>query len=459
LKGRKSTSRPAYSLARFVHFALFLLIPGVLFAQSSEDATSDDPATFNGYLSTRYVYRSSGDVTDQDLFGELRMDMTSPKEHQYEFHFFGTARADVDGNSDRHDFNPLEDIGDTYRSSYHGYLYEAHFDVNNFLPRVPQVRLGRQAGVRDEQVFFDGLAAEVRVADSIQLSLYGGAAVHFFEVGSHWGDDSLAGAAIDYTPWLDTKLSLDYLTVEDTQSYPASVELTDRMVSLKLWQRLGSIANASVKYRTLNGERRDVSVRALSAFPEADFQINLNYFRQFRTQEELSNELSLYYAVLGASAPYESYDLKLRKLFGAHFAVDAGYFKRSLLESGQESAFDRDYTRTFFFLEFIDLPADRVSFTIICEQWETEGREFQSAGLDAGYVFKKGRNAKINLGTYYSLYKYDYYVEKGLSENVRTYYVNGTYPVTKSFSLNGRYEFETGMEKYQTLRLGLRYDF
>jgi predicted porin len=50
-------------------------------------------------------------------------------------------------------------------------------------------------------------------------------------------------------------------------------------------------------------------------------------------------------------------------------------------------------------------------------------------------------------------------VEEGVREKVRTYYVSGKYPLDKGFSINGSYEYEDGIEDYQTLKLGMRYDF
>jgi len=433
---------------------------------ASEQKSSDSLFKVTGYLSGRYVYRSAytsdNQWRDQDIFGELRLDVVMPKENRYEFHFFGTARDDFSDNRNQTTFNPFKDIGDTYQSSYHGYLYEAHFDINNPFPHFTQIRMGRQAGTRDEQVFFDGIAADIRAASSLNLTLYGGAAVHLYEVNNHWGDDTLAGAGLDYAPGSSTRVSLDYLSVKDEQTSPTTpttTDLQDQMISLKIWQSFASFMKASAKYRYLNGEPRDLSVRAVSAFPEADIEMNINYFRQFRIQNELSNELSLFYAIMGKSSPYQSIDVKLRKLFGPHYAVDVGYFKRGLLEENEESDLDRDYSRTFLLFEIIDLPKDGLSFTLTGEHWETNGREYSSAGFDVGYAFKNKKNASINVGTYYSLYKYDYYIEEGLRQNVRTYYVNGRYPLGKGFSINGSYEYESSIENYQTLKLGMRYDF
>ncbi|HSA79045.1 MAG TPA: hypothetical protein VLG72_09330 [Nitrospirota bacterium] len=454
-------------------FSLSVLFPLHLLADTtyssgavSEQKSSDSLFKVTGYLSGRYVYRSAytsdNQWRDQDIFGELRLDVVMPKENRYEFHFFGTARDDFSDNRNQTTFDPFKDIGDTYQSSYHGYLYEAHFDINNPFRYFTQIRMGRQAGTRDEQVFFDGIAADIRAASSLNLTLYGGAAVHLYEVNNHWGDDTLAGAGLDYAPGSSTRVSLDYLSVKDEQTSPttpATTDFQDQMISLKIWQSFASFMKASAKYRYLNGEPRDLSVRAVSAFPEADIEMNVNYFRQFRTQNELSNELSLFFAVMGTSSPYQSIDVKLRKLFGAHYALDVGYFKRSLLEENQESAFDRDFSRTFLLFEIIDLPKDGLSFTLTGERWETNGREYSSAGFDVGYAFKNKKSASINVGTYYSLYKYDYYIEEGLRQNVRTYYLSGRYPLGRGFSINGSYEYESSIENYQTLKLGMRYDF
>ena len=435
------------------------------YASGSEQKSSDSLFNISGYLSGKYMFRtaaSSGTMwRDQDAFGELRLDVTMPKENRYEFHFFGTARDDFSGTRNQTFFDPLKDIGDTYQAPYHAYLYEAHLDINNPFPYFTQIRMGRQAGTRDEQVFFDGVAADIKASSALNLTLYGGVAVHLYEIGYHWGDDTLAGAGLDYALGTSTRVSLDYLFVEDEQSPPTSstpVDLHDRMISLKLWQSIASFMKASVKYRYLNDEPRDLSVRAISSFPEADTEMYINYFRQFRTQEELSNELSLYFAVLGKSSPYQSIDVKLRKLFGTHYAADIGYFKRGLLEENAESAFDKDYNRTVVMFEIIDLRKD-FSFTLTGERWETTGRYYGSAGLDIGYAFRNKKNASINAGTYYSLYKYDYYVEQNVRENVRTYYINGRYPLSKSISINGGYEYEAAIENYQTMKLGIRYDF
>jgi hypothetical protein len=55
------------------------------------------------------------------------------------------------------------------------------------------------------------------------------------------------------------------------------------------------------KVRYTNGDPRDLKLRVIAAIPTADLGMNATYIRQFRTQVELSNELSPYFDVLGQS--------------------------------------------------------------------------------------------------------------------------------------------------------------
>jgi hypothetical protein len=453
-------------------FVLPLVLPCRLWADyerpDSENIVQreESETTFRmkGSFSTKYVYRTAAfsgtHVNDSDLFEQLRFDVTAPKKMDCEFHFLGTAREDMGNTQNQQGFFPLEDIGDTYTSKVIGFVYDAHLDINNLLPYLPQVRIGRQSGTRDEPVFFDGVAADVAVAQRLNLTVYGGAAVHFYELNNTYGSDTLAGAGIDYSPFNSTMLSLDYLDVHDERDPFLGADQHDQQYSIAVRQRFTPFLRAMARYRYLNSEPRDVKVRAIKTFPEADLEVSMSYFRQFRTQNELSNELSPYFDVLGQSVPFQSYDVKVRKMFGPHYALDIGYFQRALVEAGEESAFNRDYKRAFTVFEMGDLFYDGLTFSLIGDYWDATGRKSTSAGFDAEYKFKnKMKKAKIGIGTYYSLYKYDYYILLGEQQKVRTYYLNGTVPLTKGLFVTAKYEYEQSIENYQTFKIGMRYDF
>ena len=434
-------------------------------APVSASPPSDPSTSVNGYFSARYVYRtassSEGRISDQDFFGDLRLDITRPKHNDYEFHFLGSVRSDIDGNQDVNSFSPLEDVWDTFGSRAVGKVYEAYVAANGAPGGYDtRARIGRQAGTRDEPVSFDGVAVDVG-RDKWNLSLYGGAAIHFFEVNTHWGDDTLEGVGIDYRLFPATGVSADFLAVKDKRTFTSAEDtVNDRMVSFKLWQRFEPYTRITAKYRLLDGDPRDLSIKLVTATQATDIEASLNYFRQFRTQEELSNELSLFYDVVGRSDPYQSFDIKVRKFFAERVALDLGYFKRELLSSADEGPFNKDYHRMFIDVEVTDLFLNNLSGTVLAEQWESQGRNYNALGADLSYKIKRNRKeAKISIGTNYSLYKYDYYIEQGVREQVRTYYLSAKYPLNHGLSVNGAYEYEHSFENYQTLRLGMRYDF
>jgi len=425
-----------------------------------------DPAySFRGSLTAKYIYRTAElpgqRFSDQDIYSTLRLDLTTTKEKGYEFHFLGWGRADIDGHQNQTGFYPLEDVGNAYSKPVQGYLFEAHLDMNKPLPLVTQIRIGRQSGTRDEPVFFDGLAVDLG-NDKLTLSLYGGAAIHFYEIDSTWGRDSLQGAGLDLTPFSFSTINLDYLEVKDKREFTDQQDtLTNRLAAAKVTLRALAATYITGKYRTLNDDPRDFSVRAATAWTEGGGNVSLGYFRQFRTQNELTNEFSLFFDVIGKSSPYQSYDIKLRQFIAERVAFDAGYFDRKLLDEGDQNSFDRNFSRAFVDIELSGCLFAGLACTLTGEQWKTGSNKYQSAGFDATYAWRRlnAKEAKISAGTYYSLFKYDYYVMPGVRDKVRTYYVNMQHPFTKNFSMTAAYEYEHGIENYNTVKIGMRYDF
>lgn len=455
-----------------------VILAGLLFSDHAFAATfqqasaSPEPSVdLSGYFATRFVFRtaetSSTEIDrDQDVFGDLRIDATAPKSNRYEFHFMGSFRTDLDGNRDLRQNYILEDIGDAGSHSTTGYLYEAHFDINHPITGITQVRMGRQPGTRDEQVTFDGVALDIRPFSSVNLTLYGGAAVNLYEIGRSESDDTVAGAGLDLSPTASTGISLDYAALKDKRDYLGMTDVKDDLVSVRVWQRFTPSLKGTVRYRYQNDEARDLTVRMLGSFPGAGTEFGASYLRQFRTQAEQSNALSPFVDVMGHSDPYHSLEVKLRQFFGKRYAVNLAYFKRDLIGDSLPGTFNREYTRSAVGFEVNDLFMNDLVLSLSGDQWRSPGlpaaaeRTYTSGGADIGYSFgKKGSITRINTGTYYSLYKYDYYLQLGERTNVRTYYLNTKVPVVKQMALSLGYELERSIEKYQTFKAGIRYDF
>ena len=454
--------------ARRQHIALPVILAGLFLHISASDALErTSPTTVDGSLSLRYTFRTAELATDeriqdQDVFTDLRLDVTRSNSRPYEFHFLGSLRSDLDGDHNVKTFFPFEDINNTHKGRTTGTVYEAYAVLKNDTRPDTRARVGRQAGTRDEAVYFDGIAADIGMAGGrANLTLYGGIAVSFYEVDGHWGDDALEGVGIDFRPLASTGISADYLVVSDRPGeLPAAALEHDRMTAFKIWHRFAPASRVSAAYRFLDGDPRDMTLTAVTVLPLGDLELTGNYYRQIQERDERSSEVAPFTTVLGVSAPFHSVDLKARKYLGDQAVLDAGYFKRELLDSADTGPFNKEYSRSYGAMELLDLFVAGLSWSITGERWQTDGTETASAGTDLAYRFKaKGRDGRAGIGTYYSLFKYDSYAALGVREKVRTYYIEGKVAVVRTLSVNGRYEFERGIEQYQTLRLGMRYDF
>ena len=469
---RNASSFTIVLLCVFSLLTISILSPSRVRAADGEVSSEGTPGpgitgkqfSIDGYFLNEYRYRAtqvSGEhLSDQDIAAELRFDVTMPERNRFEFHFFGTANGDLDGKREQTSFYPLEDVTDTTSSWLFASLYEAHLDVNYLLPYLRQLRIGRQAGTRSEQIFFDGVASDFDVAQKLRMTVYGGVAVHFFEIDSPWGSDMLAGIGADYFPFDATAVNMDYLYTRDNRTDYLGTDRKDHLLSFKVRQRLLPSTKAMIEFNLVNVKSRDMEIRVINSFPKQALELSAAYYIQFQTMGELSNELSQFYDVVGATSPYQYFDINVRKLFGQHFSLDAGYYYRFLLKKQEESEWNRQYTRLFAAFGMEDVLLSGLSFAFNGDYWKTGDNQVSSAGLSAEYEFEvRNKKANVDIGTYFSLYKYDDFSEQGERENVQTYYIKSKIPVTRDVAVEGRYEYENGLENYHALRVGMCYEF
>ena len=215
-----------------------------------------------------------------------------------------------------------------------------------------------------------------------------------------------------------------------------------------------------IEFNMIGAESTDMEIRVVNSFPEQTLDLSAAYRVQFQTMGELSNELSNFYDVVGVTDPFQYIDINARKLLGRHFSLGAGYYQRFLLNNKDESEFNREYLRLFAVFGMEEVFVSGLSFDIDGDYWKTGADQLYSAGLSAGYAFKvREHKASLGVGTYFSLYKYDQYDQQGESENVQTYYVRCKVPVGRELAVDGRYEYESGPEKYHVLHASLCYEF
>lgn len=452
----------------FICLSLFLFQGLSLAADESvtrapEDNSSVNTTTYEAiqYLDLKYTQRSATvaneTISDQDLAGKIRVDVARTDGGGYEFHVFGVGYYDLDGKQDETGFNPFEDTGDT-QDTFRAKIYEAHLDINQ-LAVFSQIRVGRQAGTRGEWLYFDGFAADMEFGRDLDLTVYGGAAAHFDEKNDT--TDPLAGMGIDYKLSRASKLFFDILSLKDIREHRSGTsDQNDQLASLKYWQRFSDRSKASAKVRTINGEARDLKIRSNSLALLDILDLNVTYFRQLQVQNELSNEVSTFYDVLGQSNPYHAVDINGHFRMGDTYSFDIGFFQRSLLDEEDESPFNRSYQRNFIIFGMTNILVDGLSITLNAEQWDSEIYQGNTNGGDLEYRIGPGsKSMKFNVGSYFSLFKYDYYQDLGERTTAETVYAKAKIPIGESYSVRLEVESEKSIEEYQTLKIGVRRDF
>lgn len=417
-----------------------------------------------GEVSNRYVFRAAHTqdtlFTDNDMFQTLHFDMTTPQKDNFGVHLLTTCREDLDGGTNRINFYPLEDIGDTGPIYIIGKVYEANINYDYIFPFLPKLVFGRQTGTRSEPVFFDGISANIDFFQYVRATLYGGAAIQFYETGWTWGSDVLGGIGIDVLPNRNTKINLDYLFIKNQSKLFLTSTVYNHLIDFAYRQRLFRWMKIMTKVRFINFLPDNLEVRLLNSSPGIALETNLSYYLQFRTDNALGNNLSQFYDILGPVYPFQSLDFKARLLITPHFTVELGLFIRALLDNQNENTFNHQYSRLYAFFKWIDLFTPGLSASLSAGHWISPSNDYNSIGIDLSYRFKAGLfKPDISAGTYFSLFKYDYYLERGERKAAETYYLKSHVRIGKHFSFTFSYEYETSLENYHTLKTGLNYAF
>ena len=376
---------------------------------------------------------------------------------EYEVHFLGDERVDIDGNVNETSFNPFESIGDSQQNQ--GRIYEANVDRNH-LGKVRKLRIGRQSYTRDSWLLYDGLSAILALSHSTKVVVLAGIPVHFYEETP--GNDTLGGLSVDYLPSRSSKLSLDFLSVKDErESRDGISDQNDQLVSVQYSQRFfDRDSRALVRYRWINDLPRDFKIHSANRNVVGGLEFELSYFRQFRSQKELSDEFSSYYDIIGESLPHQTANIKIRKQFGDDYLLDVVYFQKSLLEDEEETAFNREYSRTSAVFAIENLMAYGLDFSINAETWDSDTYSGNTGGFDIEYQTERSRRStKVSLGHYFTLYKYDYYLELGERTQVTTTDLKTKVPFGMNYNLTARYLIEQSIEDYQKVEIGIQYLF
>lgn len=435
-----------------------LAVVGIAILAPGFCRAADAGSSLRGSIENRYRYRSDGNVTDQDMFQRLSLDYFRPWNNaQVGFVFLGLLQEDLDGDPSRAEYFPFRDIRDAYEGNTAGWLYLAYaeLDTQGFLQTV---RVGRQEMLELEPVAFDGGLATLRATRKINVTVFGGIPVNFFETDR--SNDSIAGGYVEYRVLRNLALTAGYLSMRDRVDLLDGTEenLHADLISLKAFYRPMRGLNFTLRGTVLDGEFRDAKARASFRNYDWDFLVTAYYMAQFIKREAVPINDDPLALILGPCEPYQQAGLTAYKGIGKHLGIEGGAVWRELLDRGDESAYNHDYSRYLASLYIYKFPLKGSRWTVGADWWTSPG-SVATQSIRGEFMQRFGKRGKAFVGSSYDLYKVD--VVTGEERNdVRSYYVGATVPVGKHLYVGADYRFEdSNVRQTDTINARLGYEF
>ena len=414
------------------------------------------PDWLHGSLAVRYRGRTNGDDGDHDLGALLALDVVNPDAPWISAHLQARADADLDGTDSN---DPFGSLNDTYDKSVVAKLYLAYVDIaldENVDDSPGTLRIGRQSDpLLPEVVRLDGVSYWTNPLGEkeVQLGAYGGIPVHLYE-SSNDGDRAF-GAFVEGRPWRGGRTRFDWMHLEDEDVLG---EGEDDLLALGWWQSLAERWRFETEYTHLEGDPRDLSLRGFWGDAETGTTVRLAYYELLETQRALVTELDPFFEELLDYFPFRQVTLNASRGFGEHVVADAGIDVRRVSDSDDIGEFNRNWDRYYATGTYNDLGTEGLALSLTLDYWnDDEERDTSTIGADLSYTEEDHWRAAV--GTYYSLYKYEF-LELDERDDVRTYYLRTTYDVSDRLEVELLYELENDdLDTYHTLRVGPRWRF
>lgn len=404
----------------------------------------------HGYLRTRYLGRGTSGEYDHDLFNALTVNVGDPTRDPWSAHLHAYLAIDLDGETEDAFFS----IADTYDDGIDARLYQAYVDANQ-IPGLERARFGRQQVFEvPVLVWFDGLGVETEPRTDLDLSAgaYGGVPVRIFE--SSADGDSVLGAYVASRPWARANVRLDFVRFSDES------ELGDE--DNDLWyvhgtQGVGDRVTLGGAYSYLDDDPRDWRASVTGYDPERDLMIRASYYELLETQDHLALELDPLFGALLELFPYEQAGLLASKGITDWLLLEGGVDVRNVSDEDDEGEFNRDFSRYYVNVGLLDLTSHEIDLTITGDSYDSDRSDVRTWGADVSWDATERLETAV--GSYYSLYKYDLFLNEE-RDDVRTYYVRLDYEQTRNLSFDLDYEFEDeDLDDYHTVKVGVSWRF
>lgn len=405
-------------------------------------------AWLRGQLRSRYVFRTTGDNSDNDLIETLSLDAGHAETDRFTAHLSGRLAWDLDGSNET-----FASINDSYGGRIDPLLYDAWVDVNR-VDGFSLLRIGRQSTI-DTPVYayFDGAHATTSEFGKLALQFggYVGASTHLYEA-AHSGDLT-SGLYAQTRPWTDGRLRFDWMHLEDDSRFGYH---NDDVLGAGYWQGLGRQVRFETKYSAVGGKSRDARARLNWTSPELGMFAQGSFYSLVETQGDLVLDADPFFQALNELFPYDQWSMLAAKDLGKSLRLQAACDLRRVHDENDIGFYNRDYDHYYATASLFEFGVKGLQVSGTLDLWDSSGQDIKSWGADASYEFDR---TTASVGTYYSLYKFDLFSNTERDHN-RTYFLRLRHKATERMTFDGDYELENNdIDQYHRFRLGVTWRF
>src|SRR6185503_544996 len=308
------------------------------------------------------------------------------------------------------------------------------------------LRIGRQSDARLPEVLrLDGVTYLTKPMGTreLEVGVYGGIPVHLYD--SSYETNLAFGTFVEGRPWQGGRARLDWMHLEDEVLLGKE---RDDLIAHGLWQQLNEHWRLEGEFSDLEGDPRDLRLRALFDDADSETTLRAGYYQLLETQTVNVTELDPFFEQLLEYFPYRQATLNVSHAFGAHTVIDAGLDARRVNDSDDVGEFNREWERYYATATLRDLFTPGLALSATADRWDDDDQDTSSLGADLSYAAEERWKAAI--GSYYSLYKYEL-LELSERDDVRTYYLRASRELSARLDLDLVYEFEDDdLEIYHT---------
>jgi hypothetical protein len=405
----------------------------------------------SGSLTTRYRGRFVEGASDHDLYELLALDV---ERGAWKAHLVGQLVADVDGREDDQDGFVFFSLQDTHDTAVTGRLDAAWIERGD-LGRFEAVRIGRQLALETPLVLsFDGVSVRTRELGGRRcvLGASAGVPVHTFESSS--SGDGLLDAFVQTRPWRTTRLRLDWMHLDDESRLGKH---DDDLLALAVDQGIGERLDLELDHSRLEGEPRDVRVGLRAADAELALVAEVSYYELLEAQSDLAVPLDPLESTLIALFPFRQLRATVSKALGAHVELALGLDARRVDDADDVGEFNRDFDRFWGTLATDAGLGEDTTLSLSLDRWHGATDDFTTLGL--GCEHELSERTRVELGTDFSLFKYELYTATE-RDDVRTWYARLRHEAGERATLDLRYELEDDdADLFHVLRAGLTWRF